>query len=1020
MKSYNTYIRKLRAKGRKGFIIFIAVILMLLLCLRLMGNIAKSEEPSETSSTEDVCSSEVADVDNGTDSQPYALDSDDPDAFGPEDPDLHNPEDPDAPVSGNPEILVPEDSDADVLTSENSDTDALTPEDSDTLISDDLETSFPEDAEAFIPEDEETAAGDDTHAVREETDPEAGEDIHDEHEEMEIIEDSEIESINEDMSPPIEMAALAEEYTYAAIIDLSAKSDSVTGPGYTISGGPGYAYDNRFLVTNPTGYLAFNQYANGNTYQVIQSGVPIANIISPNGLKYGTSMVMSISIPDKVSVTLVISDIHLIGSITLAGSANLTLLLDGQNYVRTSIQVPITGEITIDSLNGSNDDCLTMPSEAKALSDNAKIGSRGASGTTVGNSAGKITINGGTIDITVYSTGAGIGGGGCGDVVGNGTAGNVEMVEINGGSVSVTQYGSGNDRGKGISGAGIGGGGGIGNVKIGGAGNVVITGGTVTVRQYTRAAGIGGGTFGPAGNITIEGGDIDVEVIRLVNEPFAGEGAAIGNAAGTNPGTGSITISGGTVRAVAFMTGIGRVHGRDSGSDFDISITGGTVYAKGTNGPGIGSWINSVGNTITITGGTVIAESDNITGIGSGADNNAHFHLDATANVRAYSGGTLPAINTADNSGDGYFVNASFLAPLSYTTATKLYAYSEDRGKLQKTLSLPAAYRHFAYSSDLTSSRTDSILAYNSSSVLLGTVLRVHDSSPQIYSVITRAGYNAHNNNANNGALPVKLNADDCLMVTEKYVDIYGNPIEGVDDSISLIGAGKAYSKEIPTISGYIGKGYKWDAAPDGSGKDYTPGFPLNTAVTENITVYFVYALISPIAELTISKTVTGDYADKTRYFEFTVYFEDSGLEPLPVGTEFTYEIIGSGITEPIIGLLILDNDGKANFFLQHGQSIIIGGVPTDNYARIIETLDYFYDVSFIDSEDIASAPIIGNDTGMMEMTADRIIGFINDRIYVPATGISADNTGSILMYPILMLLTCPAYLTVKISRRRR
>ena len=808
---------------------------------------------------------------------------------------------------------------------------------------------------------------------------------------------------------------LADGHEYTDVIDLSfthgkAGEGFVIAPNNTVYN----MYDSRFLFEDISqlASLTFNMNANGEVYRLSQTGVPNPSVGSVKGPKYGTSTIGSIVVNNDVAVTLVASGIDILGSIYLTGTAKLTLLLDDSSYIRTSIHVPSTAEIIIDSLNGNDiNDSLIMPSNANSTNDNAKIGGSGGAGST----AGTITINGGAIDITARSTGAGIGGGGQ-DSSGNGVAGTGGTITINGGSVSVTQYGSGNDLGTGHSGAGIGGGGGVDSANSGaGAGNLKITGGTVTVRQYTRAAGIGGGTFGPAGNITIEGGNIDIAVIRRIDQSGAGEGAGIGNAAGTNEGTGNITITGGTVKSVANYTGIGRVHSNSGSPSFRITISGGTVYAKGMNGPGIGFWGGSSGGLITFTGGTVIAESDKSTGIGCSLDNNTNLCLDAPANVRAYSGGTLPAINADDNTGNGYYVNASFSAALSGTADTTLKVLDGTEGTLLKTLTLPAAYRHFAYSSDLAAPRIDTVLAYGTT--LLGTVLRVQDDSPQIYSVITRAGYNTHNSNANSGALPVKLNANAYYVITEKHTDIYGNPIADVSDSISLAGPGTVYSKTLPAIPGYIAAGYTWLRAPDGSGADYTPGNPSGIAVSANADIYLVYRAVSNTT-LTVSKTVTGTMANKTARFGFTIGMFDYDGTAL-AGAAFAYEITDiSGVTV-VADVLTLSSNGEWTFRLKHGERLVINSVSSESYIRIVEEAAAYYEASFIDSEDVTAAQIFSGDTALLTMTGDpRAIAFINERIIVPETGITDLTRAPILS--VLSLLGLTGLTAFSVRKRRR
>jgi hypothetical protein len=257
----------------------------------------------------------------------------------------------------------------------------------------------------------------------------------------------------------------------------------------------------------------------------------------------------------------------------------------------------------------------------------------------------------------------------------------------------------------------------------------------------------------------------------------AGDGAAIGASAGTNrPGIGYVSISGGVVIAASQGAGAG-IGISNSATPVHISITGGNIYARSVKGAGIGCFYEASGTTISITGGTVSAYSEQNAAIGSRLGNEPALHLGAGANVRAYSAGADPAINALNNTGDGYCVNASLQAPLMPLTDTVMKVFAADNRSIPvKSLTLPAGYRHFAYSSELDAPRTDSILTYDGPAVT-GVILRAADDSPHIYSVIARNGYNAHNGGANYGALPVKLTSGVTadvrfgMIVTGSYAD---------------------------------------------------------------------------------------------------------------------------------------------------------------------------------------------------------------------------------------------------------
>lgn len=783
--------------------------------------------------------------------------------------------------------------------------------------------------------------------------------------------------------------APAEEFEDGYTIDLS-KTTSMSGPGYTVTGGSkAYEYPNNQFPAVPNNTLTFDTGANGGTYYIIQTGLykPAAGPgPDPSEPKKDSSIFGDIIITTNVDVTLVTDEIDLPFSIIIEGTGKLVLKLSNKNIIRGSITVNTGAELTIESYNGSNSsDKLSMPAVSGRTSTRAKIGGDS------NNSAGKIIINGGTIDMTVRSTGAGIGGGGTTNMLNSdpGSAGgNGGIIIINDGIISVTQYGVPvNANAYDIAGAGIGGGGGN-NSNGGSGGNISITGGSVTVRQYTRAAGIGGGTFGSGGNITITGGNIDSEVILY--RP-GHSGSAIGGSCGANSGgASSVLITGGTVRAVSDATGIGIVHGNED--PFIIRITGGTIFAKGVNGAGIGCWGAKRETVIRIEGGTIIAQSDKNAGIGGIEDNEPPIYLAADANVKAYSGGTIPAMNVQNNSGNGYFVNARFEpSAISGTTAVTLTVIGESDGLFKKTLNLPAGYRNFAYSSDISESRIDNIFAGIGTS--LRKVIRVIDDNWQIYSIINRNGYNSHNtNNPNKGFLPVKLDNQTAYHeITEKYVDIYGMPIEGKIDGKTIVASGENYSKTLPVIPEYIGKGHKWNEAPDSGGSDYLTGSPETLNVIQGMTVYLVYKLDPGIANLQVSKTVVGHFINKTKEFTFTILYLDDLSYKLSQGTMFAYTggtVPGMGASAPSDGILTIDGDGKAVFTLKHGQSITIHNVPADTMIRIEETTEINYSPMFTDSEGPAGTcdtgyRVIGSSGGT------RTFEFFNTQIADPVpTGI--------------------------------
>jgi hypothetical protein len=172
-----------------------------------------------------------------------------------------------------------------------------------------------------------------------------------------------------------------------------------------------------------------------------------------------------------------------------------------------------------------------------------------------------------------------------------------------------------------------------------------------------------------------------------------------------------------------------------------------------------------------------------------------------------------------------------------------------------------------------------------------------------------------------------------------------------------------------------------------------------------------VVFLSAPTTTLTISKVVTGNYADTTRSFTFSVNFKTSGGANLPSGTQFVYVggvVNGANAVMPANGMLTLDSAGKAMITLKHGQSIRIEGIATDAKIQIVESAYTGYTPFFIDSATGLSSA--NADTGVKTMSAtERTFAFTNTRVSVPMTGIDAGNPGLFLLLPLLATVLCIA-----------
>ena len=267
---------------------------------------------------------------------------------------------------------------------------------------------------------------------------------------------------------------------------------------------------------------------------------------------------------------------------------------------------------------------------------------------------------------------------------------------------------------------------------------------------------------------------------------------------------------------------------------------------------------------------------------------------------------------------------------------------------------------------------------------------------------------------------PITDNFFDFFMVTEKHVDVFGNELDDVKDNTIQLANGESYESTLPTIEGFTALGHKWDSPPDNSGWDFMLGNPQSVQLTSSRTIYFVYRETVVTTTLTVSKEVTGGMGDQNREFEFTIIFADADKRPL-AAQRFNYVgaiIEGSGAIAPANGVLVTDSEGKATFWLKHGQSIIIEDVALSSRVQIIVEDDIRYITAFIDSESDGE-PVFEHDTTMQSMTENRAFLFINNREAPPASGLNIDHNGGLLIM-VIGTISLWALLIFKILRRRR
>jgi len=344
----------------------------------------------------------------------------------------------------------------------------------------------------------------------------------------------------------VQMVPGGTEDTSAEDVAIILDNNAGSGSGYSWSGDTLTItdYDNNYTITQ-------------NTTDVLPRSIKIESTSSSD------------------TVTITIKDINIDGNIKLEISASVTLLLENTNKIEGYIIVPYNtssfASLKIDSSTNGSMDVTTLLSaaifgggtitinggivNATGGSEGAGIGSNGGSGS---DGSSTITINGGIVNATGgREGGAGIGGG---------SGSNGGTITINGGIVNATGGGSGSS-----SGAGIGGGG-----RGGSGGTITINGGIVNATGATGGAGIGGGAGyegGSGGTIRINGG--------IVNAAGgSGGGAGIGGGADVEGGSGgsgaALTIKS-DASVIAFARG-------------DLPA----IHASSINGTSTGYFVNAV------------------------------------------------------------------------------------------------------------------------------------------------------------------------------------------------------------------------------------------------------------------------------------------------------------------------------------------------------------------------------------------------------------------------------------------
>ena len=351
--------------------------------------------------------------------------------------------------------------------------------------------------------------------------------------------------------------------------------------------------------------------------------------------------------------------------VTISGDVHLILANNAKLTVNGGIGVNENNSLTIYAQPAEKDKTMGSLTVENVEEGNAGIGG------VVQQSGGTITINGGEINATGGTGGAGIGGG---SKI-NGSGG---TITINGGEITA----DGGDNGAGIGG---------GSASSGGI--ITINGGTIATTGGNLGAGIG--SLGAGGTIEINGGDITATGGNL--------GAGIGG--GTNGSGGEIEINGGDKIIATGNGGGAGIGGGNYGAGGMIEINGGNITANGQGsssargGAGIGGGYNGSGSTIKIHGGEITATGySGSAGIGSGfaalASSATVINIDGGIVTATCSDGASELLGGAGIGSGGYPAGSSTIT-ISGGTVTATGGKGADgigNGGGKSSLSQPATF----------------------------------------------------------------------------------------------------------------------------------------------------------------------------------------------------------------------------------------------------------------------------------------------------------------------------------------
>lgn len=197
--------------------------------------------------------------------------------------------------------------------------------------------------------------------------------------------------------------------------------------------------------------------------------------------------------------------------------------------------------------------------------------------------------------------------------------------------------------------------------------------------------------------------------------------------------------------------------------------------------------------------------------------------------------------------------------------------------------------------------------------------------------------------------------------------------------------------------SGYEFLGWSEDPNAKETDKLYKAGDKIIVDETDAPTKNVLFAIWKQsTVKLTVTKTVTGNFGDKSKAFEFSMKVDNGD-------NSFGLTVNGKALTK--------GTQGDYTFSLKHGESIEIKGIPVGKQIVLAETKAENYGVKFGENDMITSGPRTVTIGGL---TADTEIAVENYRNTQPDTGVFVDSL------PYILIIACVAGAAALFLIRRR